>query len=214
MGLTDPGDVVLVEELTWSGVRALASLQRLSLKPVAMDRHGMLPDAFEAACRTSGARMLYTMPTIHNPTTAILPAERRSAIAEIARAYGITIVEDDVYGFLAEDAPPPLAAYAPERTIYITAASKSLAPCLRIGFAAVPADRIGRFSASSRALNWMAPPVSAEIVARWIADGTADLLAERIRSEEHTSELQSLMRISYAVFCLKKKNIPERKLPK
>src|SRR3546814_4451921 len=28
----------------------------------------------------------------------------------------------------------------------------------------------------------------------------------RIRSEEHTSELQSLMRISYAVFCLKKKN--------
>src|SRR3546814_7513060 len=32
------------------------------------------------------------------------------------------------------------------------------------------------------------------------------LAAERLRSEEHTSELQSLMRISYAVFCLKKKN--------
>src|SRR3546814_6301469 len=32
------------------------------------------------------------------------------------------------------------------------------------------------------------------------------LSVEQIRSEEHTSELQSLMRISYAVFCLKKKN--------
>src|SRR3546814_5922821 len=35
--------------------------------------------------------------------------------------------------------------------------------------------------------------------------------AERIRSEEHTSELQSLMRISYAVFCLKKKNTIKNK---
>src|SRR3546814_9412815 len=32
----------------------------------------------------------------------------------------------------------------------------------------------------------------------------------RAGSEEHTSELQSLMRISYAVFCLKKKNIPQK----
>src|SRR3546814_7851676 len=34
-----------------------------------------------------------------------------------------------------------------------------------------------------------------------------DLPSNAIRSEEHTSELQSLMRISYAVFCLKKKKI-------
>src|SRR3546814_10166617 len=33
------------------------------------------------------------------------------------------------------------------------------------------------------------------------------------RSEEHTSELQSLMRISYAVFCLKKKNRPHKTKP-
>lgn len=183
MGLTDPGDAVLVEELTWSGVRALASLQRLSLRPVAMDAEGIRPDAFEAACKTSGARMLYTMPTIHNPTTAVMSTERRAAIAAIARAYGITIVEDDVYGFLAEGAPAPLAAHAPERTIYITTASKTLAPCLRVGFAAVPADRIGRLSAAARALNWMAPPVTAEIVARWIGDGTADRLAARVVRE-------------------------------
>src|SRR3546814_6129432 len=36
-------------------------------------------------------------------------------------------------------------------------------------------------------------------------------LVEQLRSEEHTSELQSLMRISYAVFCLKKKNIKPKK---
>ena len=103
MGLTDPGDVVLVEELTWSGTRALGSLQRLSLKPVAIDDHGLIPEALDAACRASGARMLYTMPTIHNPTTVLMPAERRAEIAEIARAHGLTIVEDDVYGMLAAE---------------------------------------------------------------------------------------------------------------
>src|SRR3546814_1536333 len=36
--------------------------------------------------------------------------------------------------------------------------------------------------------------------------GAANSMFEQARSEEHTSELQSLMRISYAVFCLKKKN--------
>lgn len=183
MGLTDPGDSILVEELTWSGVRALASLQRLSLKPVAMDRHGMIPEAFEAACKTSGARILYTMPTIHNPTTAVMPDERRRAVAAIARTYGVTIVEDDVYGFVAPDAPPPISTYAPERSIYVTTSSKSLAPCLRVGFAMVPLDRIGRLSAASRALNWMAPPVEAEIVSRWIRDGTANILSARILKE-------------------------------
>src|SRR3546814_2556051 len=40
--------------------------------------------------------------------------------------------------------------------------------------------------------------------------GWGDWLNARSRSEEHTSELQSLMRISYAVFCLKKKNKIDR----
>jgi DNA-binding transcriptional MocR family regulator len=183
MGLTDPGDTILVENLTWSGVRALGSLHRLQLKPVAMDEQGLNPDALEAACRTSGARVLYCMPTIHNPTTTFMPSDRRRAIADIARRWGVTIVEDDVYGFLPEDAPPALSAYAPECCIYITAASKCIAPGLRVGFAAVPNDRIGRFSAASRALNWMAPPAMADIVSGWIRDGTADQLALRIRSD-------------------------------
>lgn len=198
MGLTDPGDTVMVEELTWSGTRALSSLQRLLLKPVPMDEQGMLPDAFEAACKTSGARMLYTMPTLHNPTAAVMPIERRAEIAEIARTYGITIVEDDVYGFLEADAPAPLSTFAPERSIYITAASKSIAPCSRVGYAAVPSDRIGRFSAAARALNWMAPPITAEIISRWIQNGTADIVADRIRRD--SAQRQAVAREELAGF--------------
>jgi DNA-binding transcriptional MocR family regulator len=119
-----------------------------------------------------------------------MPASRRQEIAALARIHGVTIIEDDIYGVLAADAPPPLASYAPERSIHISGVSKCLAPCFRVGFAAVPADRIGRFSAAARALNWMAPPIAAEVVARWIADGTIHRLADRVRAE--TRERQRL----------------------
>lgn len=183
MALTEPGETILTESLTWPGTRALANLLQLTLKPVEMDEAGVLPDAFEAACRANGARLFYTMPTLHNPTTVTLPEDRRQGIARIAARYGITIIEDDVYGMLPADAPPALAAFAPERTIYITATSKSLSPSLRVGFVALPEDRILRFSAAGRAINWMAPPMMAEIVARWILDGRVDTLTEKIRDD-------------------------------
>ena len=68
------------------------------------------PDAFEAACRNGAIKALYTMPTLHNPTTAIMPEDRRRAIAEIAGCHGVAIVEDDVYGFLLDTPPPPIAS--------------------------------------------------------------------------------------------------------
>jgi DNA-binding transcriptional MocR family regulator len=183
MAFADPGDTVLVEELTWSGVRALSSLLRLPLKPIPMDEEGLIPEALEMACRSTGARILYTTPTIHNPTTRTLSDERRRKVAAICREWGVTIIEDDIYGFLADDPPPPIASYAPERSIYISAASKSMAPALRIGFTLLPEDKIGRFSAAARATNWMAPPIMAEIATRWITDGTAAAIGERIRQE-------------------------------
>ena len=61
--------------------------------------------------------------------------------------------------------------------------SKVMAPTLRVGFARMPENRIGRFSAAARAANWMAPPVLAQIVANWIDDGTAARLAAAIRAD-------------------------------
>ena len=87
MAFSDPGDPILVEELTWSGVRALASLLRLSLRSVAMDEEGMIPEALEAVGRASGARLLYTTPTMHNPTTKTMSTERRRAIAEVSASW-------------------------------------------------------------------------------------------------------------------------------
>ena len=60
--------------------RALASLLRLRLVAIAMDEQGLVPDALDAACHAGSVRALYTMPTLHNPTTATMPMARREAV--------------------------------------------------------------------------------------------------------------------------------------
>lgn len=181
--LARPGDLVLAEQCTYPGMKAVAGLLQLRLQGVAIDRDGLVPEAFEAACRAGPARALYCTPNLQNPTGSVMPIERRQAIAAIAEAHGVAIVEDDVYGFLDAGLPPPLASFAPAVGHYVTSLSKSLAPGLRIGFLAAPAGRQDSFINPLRATAWMAVPLMAEIAARWIEDGTADRLASQRRTE-------------------------------
>jgi DNA-binding transcriptional MocR family regulator len=184
--LTKPGDTLAAEALTYPGLRALARLLQLKLVPIAMDEQGLVPDALEAACRAAPVRALYTMPTLHNPTTATMPVARRQSVAEVAERHGLALIEDDVYGFLLDRPPPPLAHYAPEHGIYITSTSKSLMPALRVGYVHAPEAKIEPIAAAVRATVYSAPALMARIVARWVADGTAERLAAEKRTETRT----------------------------
>lgn len=183
--LTRPGDRVLAEELTYPGAKAVASLLHLRLEGLPMDRDGLLPEAFEREAEKGDVRVLYTVPTIHNPTGSVLPEERRRRIAEIARAHGVAVVEDDVHGLLVDDPPPPLAAFAPEISYHLAGTSKTLTPGLRVGYMLAPEGQVERIAAGIWTTAFMVPPLMAEIAARWIGDGTADrLLAARRREAE------------------------------
>lgn len=142
---------------------------------------GLRPDALEAAIRRHGARLLYCMPTLHNPTNVTMPEARRRDIMAVAAAEGLTAIEDDIYGFLAEDAPPPLAAFDPKHAVYITSLSKCVAPGLRIGYMKAPRAQIPRLSAAMRALTMMSSSLSAEIASRLILSGHADTAAQHQR---------------------------------
>jgi len=107
--LLKPNDTLLMEELTYSGARALAHQQHLKIRAVAIDAEGLRPDALETACRSTRARALYCMPRLQNPTSAIMSERRRRQIAAIAEKYRLTVIEDDVYGFVSPE-KAPLAA--------------------------------------------------------------------------------------------------------
>jgi len=186
--LTSPGDTVLTEELTYPGMKALAGLLHLRTLPVAMDAEGILPAALETACRKSNPKVLYCMPTLQNPTGIVWSEERRHAVLEITRRYGVRVLEDDTTGFLAEDAPPPLAASAPEEVVYLISTSKSLGAGLRVGFLAVPEGpereaMYDRLVANLAALSWMTPPLMAELFTRLVASGRADEIVAGRRRE-------------------------------
>jgi DNA-binding transcriptional MocR family regulator len=190
--LAKPGDVVLTESLTYPGMRTLAALLHLRLQGLAMDDKGIRPEAFAAACRGRAPRLLYCVPTIHNPTGAVMPESRRREIAAIAKAHNVLIVEDDTYGCLPPERPLPLWALAPEVTLYIAGLSKSVAPGLRIAYLVAPKRLYEQLVPGIRSTTWMAAPLMAEIAAAWIDDGTADLLLKRKRKE--ATERQALAR--------------------
>jgi DNA-binding transcriptional MocR family regulator len=178
-----PGDLILTEEVTYSGIKALASLLHLELKGLPMDEHGLTPAGFEAACRTGSPRALFCMSTLQNPTGRTMPVARRREIAAIAVAHDVAILEDDVNGFLPSEPITPIAALAPAHTYYITGTSKSLAPGLRIGYVVPPAHRVDRVAATIRATTWLTAPLLAEIATAWIESGKATAMADWKRDE-------------------------------
>lgn len=178
-----PGDTVLAECLTYTGMKALAAHQGIKLVGVDIDREGLLPAALEEACRRTGAKTLYTMPTLHSPTGTTMSRERRAAIAEIAERHDLLVIEDNVYNFLAPSAPPPLAALLPDRCFYVTSLSKCVAPGLRVGFVVPPARYFDRLVLAVRATAWMATPAAVEVGCRMIENGTLGQLVDQRRAE-------------------------------
>lgn len=183
MALAGPGATILTEELTYYGIKTIAAHLNLRVHGVALDEHGLIPDALDAACRSSGAKILYCIPTLQNPTASVMPEARRREIVAIAKRHDMTIVEDSVYGFLPEDAPPPLAALAPERTVYIASLSKFAGPGLRLGFLRAWPDAVRAITTALRASSLVAPGVLAEVGARLIERGEARRLALWQRTE-------------------------------
>ena len=177
--LTQAGDAIAVEALSYPGIKAIAGLLGLRLLPVHLDEEGLMPEALDALCRRERIVALYTVPTFQNPTNATMSTERRRAIAAVAVEHGLNVIEDDILGMLASQAPPPLCSFLPESLgFYVSSVSKTLAAGLRTGFVHCPPRQARHVAAAIRTSSWMASPFTAEIVTHWIETGSADRILE------------------------------------
>ncbi len=179
------GSCVATEQVGHHTLVPLASYLGLSLKDVAIDDQGMVPDALDRLCREMSVRSVFVQPTAINPTATTMGAERRARLVAVARSYDLAIIENDVLGPLVADRPPPLAQLAPERTLYITSFSKIVMPGLRIGYLVVPDRYVAAATNRHLVTNWMATPLVAEIATRWVEDGTAMRLVRWQRDALH-----------------------------
>ncbi|WP_373503555.1 PLP-dependent aminotransferase family protein [Aestuariivirga sp.] len=182
--VSQPGDRLFVEGLNYPTIKPIARQFGIELVPLEVDAGGLVPQALERAARAGEARTLYVVPTLQSPTTATLNLERRLAIADIARRYGLTLIEDDIFRLLDPRLQPPtFYSLAPERTYHITSVSKTLAPGLRVGFLVGPAGKTDGLIRHQTITNGRSVGLAAEVARHWIEGGTADRILAAIIAE-------------------------------
>lgn len=152
--LCGPGDVVLVEEPTYFLALEIFASQGLRVVSVPMDGEGLRADALsDALAAHPRAKLLYTIPVHHNPTSVTMSASRRREVLTLARAAGVTVVADEVYQLLHFDGqlppPSPFAAQAEAGgVIAVGSFSKLLAPAMRVGWIQADRSTIARLCAA------------------------------------------------------------------
>ncbi len=174
---THPGDVVLADAVTHHLVISLCRALGLTLIGVEGDAAGMLPEALDRACRAHDARVVVTMPALTAPTAGLMDEGRRREIARLAARHDLTLIENDAYGALLEGAPPPVSAFARDRSVYLTTFTKCTLPGLRAGYMVGPDRLYAALLSRLMVFSWAATPLLCEIATRWVRDGTAAALA-------------------------------------
>lgn len=140
--LLDQHGEVITESLTYPGLQQVIEPYQPRLLSVPTDaKTGMDVDALEALL-AGGARpaFIYAIPSGHNPLGIEMSAAKRHRLVELAKSYGVPIIEDDPYGHIYYgDSPPlPLRALDEQWVFYTGSFSKILAPALRVGWTIVP----------------------------------------------------------------------------
>ena len=183
MALMQPGEVVAVEALSYPGFKVLADLLHIEPVAIPIGPDGPDWDALDKLCRARRVRAVYTMPTLHNPLGIVTGSASRQRLARLAKAHDLLVIEDAAYGYLAPDAPPPVATLIPERTVYVSSLSKNVATGLRFGFVAGCTAFIGQIERAIRATTIHTPGVITGLACMWIEDGTVARLEQEKRQD-------------------------------
>jgi 2-aminoadipate transaminase len=180
--LIDKDSRVLVETPTYLGALQAFTPMEPQFVSVASDAEGV--DIADLETKAAGARFLYVLPNFQNPTGRSMSEARRAALSSAAAELGLPIVEDNPYGDLWFDAPPPLPLTArnPEACIYMGSFSKTLAPGLRLGFLVAPKALYPKLLQAKQAADLHTPSFNQRMVAEVLKDGFIDRHVPTIRA--------------------------------
>lgn len=181
--VTHAGETIATEEFTDPRMKSVASYLDRRLVGVAMDEQGMIPEALAELCRHQKIAAIYVTTRCQNPTNATLPLKRREAIADVARANDLPIIESDIYGTLMADPEPPIAAIAPERTHFITSLGRIAGPGMKVGCLVSPLAEIARTQSGVGMSTGSATLIAVEIASRWILDNRLDAMIQWQQAE-------------------------------
>jgi 2-aminoadipate transaminase len=185
----NPGDAVIVGEPTYLAALHVFKSYQARLVGVPVDADGMDPDALAERLETladAGVRpkLLYLVPSFQNPTGVTLPETRRRRILDLARAREIAVIEDAAYRALRfeGEAPPLMAALAPDAVLYIDTFSKVFNPGVRLGWAVAPAPVIETLITAKQGQDQCTSALAQHVCRGYIDRGFLDRQVERARA--------------------------------
>ena len=180
--LIDAGSRILVETPTYLGALQAFAPMEPQVQSVDSDDDGVLPEDLRA--KAAQARFLYLLPNYQNPTGRSMSEARRQAVSALAQELGLPILEDNPYGDLWFDTPPPpsLSSRNPERCLYLGSFSKVLSPGLRLGYLAAPKQLYPKLLQAKQAADLHTPSLNQRIVAEVLKDGFLDRHVSNIRA--------------------------------
>jgi 2-aminoadipate transaminase len=180
--LIDTGSRVLVETPTYLGALQAFAPYEPEIVAVDSDHEGPQPEALAAAA--PGARFAYLLPNFQNPTGHVYTEARRAAVVAAAQSAALPLVEDNPYGDLWYDAPPPrsLASRWRDGVVYLGSFSKVLAPGLRLGYMVAPQPLFPKLLQAKQAADLHTPIFNQRIVHEVVRNGLLDAHVPTIRA--------------------------------
>ncbi|GAB6110078.1 MocR-like pyridoxine biosynthesis transcription factor PdxR [Fusibacter bizertensis] len=145
------GDIVVMEAPTYTAAIDVFRWQGATILSVPVDKDGMRIDLLLRLCNTYSPKLIYTIPTYHNPTGTVMSMQRRKELIEIAKEFNCLIVEDDPWreiSFEKNPLPPLKSMDTDGHIIYIKGFSKFLSPGCRIGTLAASGTILNRLIAA------------------------------------------------------------------
>ena len=185
--LIDEGSRILVETPTYLGALQAFTPMEPEVVSVASDDEGVdVADLLDKTTTAGGtrARFLYVLPNFQNPTGRTMSEARRAVLSKAAAEAGLPIVEDNPYGDLWFDTPPPLPLTArnPDGCVYLGSFSKVLAPGLRLGFMVAPPALMPKLLQAKQAADLHSPGFNQRMIAEVMKDGFLDRHVPTIRA--------------------------------
>lgn len=184
--LAEPGTTVITESPSYPGAILAAQSAGLALASVPADSDGIMVDRLAAELERTRARLIYLQPSYANPTGAVLSAERRTQVLELAARYGAFIIEDDWARHLGVDGPAPAPLFSADphgHVVSILTLSKPASPGLRIGAVIARGPAGERLRASRTADDLCVAPMVQEIAHGLLVSSVWPRHLKRLRAE-------------------------------
>ncbi len=174
--MCNEGDTVIAEDPSFIGALNAFRSNGANVVGVEMESDGMNTEKLEKALKDNpNAKLIYIIPTFHNPMGITTSAEKRREIYRLAKKYGVLILEDNPYGelrFSGEDVPTLKSMDTDGIVAYSGSYSKVLSSGMRIGFLCAPKEIISK-----------------AVVAKQVEDVHTNILCQMICESFVTSEL-------------------------